>query len=383
MAKMTETPSLNWPRIIIQSSLLAFALLIVPLLLMTAIAAIKVIPFVNVFLSHAQLDRNTLISRVKSGWNQEPPVINGNYVLLALGTDELPNRPDMPIMTDTIIMASIDLKQSKLTTVTIPRDYWSDQFQTKINSLYEYGRQQDSTQPYALLLQELAILTPVKVTAVLTISPTTLMQLIDVLGGVEITVPVGFTDTQFPRDDVDIITERDPKKLYETVMFNAGLQTMNGRQAMQYMRSRHGRNGQNDDIARAERQSLVMQSVAAKFGSLQLYTDPKKLADLWLFYQAHFNEDLPLETIISLVRYRIDQIGWQGTISATLAALREFTVAQTSIPITRYNQVTRKIEPGILYNPPIKKNKYSGQWVYIATDSATLTSYITQRLNHD
>ena len=143
---MTETPTLNWPRIIIQSSLIATALLFVPFVLLVFLLVLKATPFIQSFLTSAQLDHKVLISRIKSGWQQEPPIENGKYTLVALGTDELPNRSDMPVMTDTIMFVSLDLSRGKLSTVTIPRDYWSDQFQTKINSLYEYGRKQDSFQ---------------------------------------------------------------------------------------------------------------------------------------------------------------------------------------------------------------------------------------------
>ena len=380
---MTETPTLNWPRIIIQSSLIATALLFVPFVLLVFLLVLKATPFIQSFLTSAQLDHKVLISRIKSGWQQEPPIENGKYTLVALGTDELPNRSDMPVMTDTIMFVSLDLSRGKLSTVTIPRDYWSDQFQTKINSLYEYGRKQDSTQPYTLLLQELSLLTPTKVQTVVAISPTKLMQLIDVLEGVEVEVPIGFTDSQFPRDDVDITKERDPKKLYETVSFTPGPQILTGRQAMQYMRSRHGTNGQNDDVARSQRQALVLQAIARKLGSAETLRTPKRLAQLWQFYQQEYDASLSFETLVSLARYRINQVGWRGTIRATFSALSNFTVSQATIPITRYDQVTRKIEPGILYNPPVQKHKYFGQWVYIATDSATLNTYITNKLNHD
>jgi polyisoprenyl-teichoic acid--peptidoglycan teichoic acid transferase len=380
---MHETTTLNWPRIIIQSSLLATTFLLIPVLLLVIVVALQILPFIQSFMTSAELTQEQLISRIQSGWRQEPPLSNGKYVVVALGTDELPNRQDMPIMTDTIILASLDLKQGSLHTISIPRDYWSDQFQTKINSLYEYGRKQDSTRPYELLLQELSTLTPAQIDSVITISPTKLMHLIEILEGIEIDVPVEFTDSRFPRDDVDITRERDPKKLYETISFAVGPQTMTGRQAMQYMRSRNGTNGQNDDIARAERQTLVLQSILHKLSSVETLKNAERLAQLWKFYQQEFDSSLSFETLISLARYRINHVGWKGTIRATLAAATDFTITQASIPVTRYDQVTKKIEPGILYNPPIQKQKYFGQWVYIATDSAVLSTYITTKLNYD
>lgn len=377
---MTETPTLNWPRIIIQSSLLAFAFLLLPLLVISIVLILRFFPFVNSFVTYSHIDRAELWSRIKSGWQQAPPLDAGKYTFVVLGTDELPNRSDMPVMTDTIMLVSLDFNQSTLRTVSIPRDLWSEQFQTKINSLYEYGRKQDPTQPHQLLLRELAQLTPAKIQAVISITPTKLAQLIDILGGVEVTVPIGFTDAQFPRDDVDITVERDPKKLYETITFEPGKQIMTGRQALQYMRSRHGTNGQNNDISRAERQALVLRAISSRLANTQTLNNPKLLAELWRFYHQEFDANLPLETLVSLFHYRIRQVGWQGTIRATLAAHADFTVTQSTIPVTHYNQLSKKIEPGILYNPPMNKRDYLGQWVYVATDAAVLNSYITTQL---
>ena len=377
---MTETPILNWPRIIIQSSLLALALLFIPILLIFTALVIRFSPYVQTFLASSQLKPEELKERILAGWHQNPELENGKYAFVVLGTDELPNRTDTPIMTDTIVLVSVDLNQATIKTMTIPRDLWSEQFKTKINSLYEYGRKQNKAEPYALLLQELALLTPAKIQTVISISPIKLAKLIDTLGGVEITVPIGFTDTQFPRDDVDIKTERDPKKLYETVTFEPGKQVMTGRQALQYMRSRHGTNGQDNDIARAERQTLIVQSIMRTVMSSQIRSNPERMAKLWQFYQQEFDASLSLETMISLLRYRIERIGWQGTIRTTATALTDFTITQSSIPVTHYSQTSKKIEPGILYNPPMNKRDYFGQWVYVATDSAVLNTYISTQL---
>lgn len=380
---MTETRSLNWPRIIIQSSLLALALLIVPVLLIVLIAILRIRPFTQSFFAHAQLDQAELVSRLQTGWNQEPPVANGKFTIVVLGTDELPNRPDMPIMTDTIMLASVDLNQGTVKTIAIPRDYWSERYQTKINSLYEYGRKQNPSKPYDLLLQEIATLTPAQVRAVITISPVKLGQFIDALGGVEVDVPTGFVDTRFPRDDVDITTVRDPKKLYETIEFKSGKQNMTGHQALQYIRSRHGSNGQDNDIARAERQAVLLQAIARQMTQAATIKNPEILGELWQFYQREFDSAVPIETLVSLAHYRVNQVGWRGTLHDTVSALTDFSVFQETVPVTRYNRTSKKIETGLLINPPMNKRQYQGQWVYVATNSAALSKYVTAKLGYD
>lgn len=380
---MPEKTSLNWFRVIIQSSAIALALVLLPFFAFFVAAAITILPFTNTFFAQANITPQKLLARAKAGWRQSPPLFEGKYTLLLLGTDELPNRPEMPIMTDTIMLVSLDLKQGRVNTVAIPRDLWSSQYQTKINSLYEYGRQRDPQHPNDLLLSELAELVAVPIQSVLTINPSTLALLIDALQGVEIDVPVSFTDTQFPRDDVDIRTERDPQKLYETVHFDSGKHMLTGKQALQYMRSRHGNNSQNTDIARSERQTIVMRAIAAQLIDQTTLKNPDLLAKLWNFYQAEYEQSLSFETLVSLVSYRINVIGWQGSIRKTITALRSFTVTQANIPITHYNQATKKDELGLLYNPKQNKMLYQGQWVYVATNSALLKNYLQEKLGYD
>lgn len=374
---MSTPQTLHWPKIIIQSTALAVALLILPILILTFVFILRVSPFIDSFFVNAGITPRDFIGKLQTGWQQSAPIDDGAYALVVLGSDELPNRQHMPVMTDTVMLVVLNLRQGSIKTLTIPRDYWSEQFQTKINGLFELGRKQNPDKPYELLLRELQTLTPTKFKTVVMVSPVALIELIDTLGGIEIDVPVGFRDAQFPRDGVDIIKEHDPEKLYETIEFSAGIQRMNGQKALQYMRSRHGTNGQDNDLERAKRQSQVIRSVGQTLFSDSLIRNPVKMGQLWQHYQKNYGSALSFETIMSLLRYRIEQVGWKGTLRATVRANTEFTISQSQIPVTHYSSITKKIEPGILFNPPLQKKAYYGQWVYIATDSAVLSQYVT------
>jgi LCP family protein required for cell wall assembly len=72
-------------------------------------------------------------------------------------------------------------------------------------------------------------------------------EIVDALGGIEVDVPYEIVDTEYPTEDYGT----------EEVHFNAGLQHMNGEQALKYVRTR---NADSDD-ARRERQIDVIVSI--------------------------------------------------------------------------------------------------------------------------
>jgi LCP family protein required for cell wall assembly len=90
---------------------------------------------------------------------------------------------------------------------------------------------------------------------------------VDSVGGVDITVPDTFTDYQYPAGECN--DQPGANCAYETIHFNAGLQHMNGSQALIFSRSRHSNdNGEGTDFARSRRQQLVVAALKQKAVSL-------------------------------------------------------------------------------------------------------------------
>jgi LCP family protein required for cell wall assembly len=83
---------------------------------------------------------------------------------------------------------------------------------------------------------------------------TAFQQAVNAVGGIDIDVPVGFTDDQYPACAADTCP-------YETIHFNAGEQHMDGAVALEYARSRHGNNGQGSDFARSARQQQIVDAL--------------------------------------------------------------------------------------------------------------------------
>lgn len=335
--------------VLLKSSLLAIFFAIIMLLLTAFGVGIFYWNKFEVFAKSANTTTSEIIQIFKKGWN-EPIIAESNKKnILILGLDSLENRGDIPPLTDTIILASINTENGKITTLPFPRDLWIEEYQTKINALYYYGKDRFPESPEKFPKEVIANLTSMPIHHTIVISLQQLEEIIDLVGGIKINIPESFTDDQFPRTDVDVTIVRDPKLLYETISFEKGEEIMSGERALKYIRSRHSQGDQGTDLARSQRQQLVIESLSDNLLNIKKYiSQPKKLGLLYKYYQENFASQIPITQLISM-----------GKILYPSLSKIEFIKASISTQPDRAD--------GILVNPTPSK-KYQNQWVYIISD---------------
>jgi LCP family protein required for cell wall assembly len=295
----------------------------------------------------------------KQGWHTTPQQRDGKVTFLILGTDEVENRGASTHLTDTMLLATLNLKTGQVSLLPLPRDVWSDEYETRINALYVYGHDRYPSEPEKFPREVLEQMFGVKIDHTVVLNLPTLAQLIDTAGGVEVNIPEGFIDSEFPRSDVDITKERDPKKLYETIEFKTGTEIMNGERVLKYIRSRHSTGDQGDDVARSQRQQQVILSLVNTLKNPHFYFDTERAGELYAFYQTHFDKALPITELIG--------------IGKSLYPVRNSIKFSTNaISIFPDNP------QGVITHPPVKETK--GQWVYTVRDSQKLATEVKQKL---
>ncbi len=318
------------------------------------------------FSDSSQVNFSELKNTITTGWH-EPITQTNNYKnFLILGTDSLESRGDAPPLTDSIIIVSLNLNNGQVKMLSLPRDLWIDQYQTKINTLLAYGQDRNPDRPDELSRSTIAELTglPIHHTIVLKIEQVS--SLIDLLGGVEVEIQAGFIDDQFPRPDVDIKTEHDPAKLYQRVEFVKGREVMNGERALQYMRSRHSQNDQGTDDARAIRQQQVISALINQLKTGHVLTDPTKLGHLYRFYLDNFNQFLPVTQLLAVGKQL-----WP--IRSQIASGLKLESQQLSIYPSDPD--------GLITHPKTNLARYQNQWVYIIRDKTKFQTEIKSKLN--
>ena len=179
-------------------------------------------------------------------------------------------------LTDSIIIAHIDSNTKKYVLVSVPRDLWI-QGGRKLNA-------EASVNGYVGAESAIATITGLPINNYVAVSFADFVKLIDELGGVNIEVPAAFTDNLYPidgeenntcgktEDEIntlkaqysDFNLERQFTCRYETISYQKGPATLDGKTALKFVRSRHG----DSDFGRSARQFAVLKGIFTKLVSL-------------------------------------------------------------------------------------------------------------------
>lgn len=316
----------------------------------------------GVFADTAKTSRQAFLQTVDQGWNTSVVETDDHKNILILGEDTLPTRGDIPPLTDTLLLVSFNLDSGQISMLSFPRDLWLDEYQTRINALYFYGQEKYPNNPKQFPTEVLSELTQIPIHHTIVISLDDLEKLIDLSGGVTIQIEEAFTDTEFPRTDVDITKVNDPKLLYETISFEKGTETMSGERALKYIRSRHSSGDQGTDTARGTRQQQIVQALLTQFSDPSFWIkNPKAAGEMYAFYHETFEVAMPFTQI--------------------LATLKRVLPHKESLTLQKNTLSIQPDDPeGVLIHPP--PSKYQNQWVYAIVDLEKFRQEITKNLGY-
>jgi polyisoprenyl-teichoic acid--peptidoglycan teichoic acid transferase len=244
-------------------------------------------------------------------------------------------------LTDSIIVASYDLKTSKATLFSIPRDLWLTNADAKVNTLYQVGKKQTGNGlKYAE--EKIGEILNLPIHYGVRVDFEGFAKAVDLVEGIDVEVPKTFDDYNYPiegkEEDLCGLTEKEVemtveqfqslklpadtpsqpgseegKKKYkvlvglndkiatessdfacrfEHIHFDQGKAHMDGETALKFVRSRQGTNGEGSDFARSRRQQIVLDAFRSKVLSLETLLDPGKLFGLASTFGGSFETDI-------------------------------------------------------------------------------------------
>ncbi|HEX2766171.1 MAG TPA: LCP family protein [Candidatus Limnocylindria bacterium] len=192
--------------------------------------------------------------------SDQPEVGLGQRVtVLLVGVDFAPGRDHH--LTDTMLVATLDPDTGDSAMISIPRDLYGVPlgdgrvYNAKLNSLLSTASADPVTYPLggpATLKAAIGELLGTRIHYFAAIDIEGLREVIDTIGGVDVTVERAIDDPRYP----DTLTGQ--RGLY----IPAGRQHMDGATALGYARSRMGQG--ESDFTRAERQQQLLAAIAAK-----------------------------------------------------------------------------------------------------------------------
>jgi len=278
---------------------------------------------------------------------------------LVLGTDTVANKPNAPVLTDSMLLVSLNARTGSINLLSLPRDLWIDAYQTRINALYYYGIEKYPDQPERFPSDVIAELTGIPIHYTLIISLETLGHMVDALGGVEVSVTTGFTDPKFPRDDVDLSQEQDPSKLYKTITFNEGIENMSGSRVLEYARSRNSEGDTGTDINRSERQQAIITALITKLSKPSVMLNPDTAAKMYLIYDQNLAQQISLLDVIIF--------------------LKQLFPIRDQIELRSHHlSIYPDHENGVIEHPPMVSTQ--GQWIYSIRDMELFKQEIYDKL---
>jgi LCP family protein required for cell wall assembly len=196
---------------------------------------------------------------------RKDPVAQDAVNYLILGSDTRDPNNTTGSRSDTIILMHVNKDHSAAQLVSIPRDSWvhvpkspNGQYgntNAKINAAYAWGG-------LPLTVETVEEFTGVRIDHVVMVDFSGFKEIIDALGGVEITVDQAFTSTH----------SLNPNGIRH---FNAGPQVMDGAAALDYSRERFA--FADGDFARIRHQQQMIKAVLDKAASGDLLVNPARL----------------------------------------------------------------------------------------------------------
>lgn len=260
---------------------------------------------------------------------------NGTTNLVFMGKGSINHKA--ADLTDSMMFISLIHSTHKITIIPIPRDTWVNTMKAKINTAYYYGNERRMGGGLDLAKSAISEITGQPVHYAIALDFAGFIELINIVGGIEVNVNNSFDDYKYPIPGLENVEPEEDR--YEHLHFEAGPQHMDGGTALKFARSRHAEGDEGTDFARSARQQKIISAFKDKIISTETLFNFQTIQQMF-------------ESIYSSIDTDIKSEEYAGFFNFFLG----------------YHQSNQSINPGnlenYLTNPP-SKSPYKGQWVLV------------------
>lgn len=197
-------------------------------------------------------------------------------------------------LVDTIIVASLDMKNKSASLLSIPRDYYVKSAQYgngKINELYRNNKKiLGEEKAYETFKAVTGEITGLDIQYYVRVDFNGFVDVVDSLGGINVDVKEAINDPFYPNE-----TDNG----YTLFQVNAGPQEMDGETALKFTRSRKT----TSDFSRALRQQQVIMAIREKALSGKVLTDPSVIKKIYDSISKNLNTDISIREMITLASF--------------------------------------------------------------------------------
>ena len=247
---------------------------------------IELIPTLLSYTQHT-VARTTTEKTLTYKYNGNQKLIN----ILLLGSDNDTKFVSTDVLTQTVIILSINTQTNQVNMISIPRDFWVPI--AGVSSYGGYGKidQASGYGGFALTRETIEKDFGVHIDYYAWVGLGGFIKVIDTFGGVDIDANHPVLDEDYPND----VTGSDPYSAIR-LYIPSGAQHLDGTEALEYVRSRHG--DLQGDFGRSARQQQILLTLEHKIGASDLITKiPQVVNEL----QGSVLTDMSVVNITSLV----------------------------------------------------------------------------------
>jgi polyisoprenyl-teichoic acid--peptidoglycan teichoic acid transferase len=221
-----------------------------------------------------------------------------NILLLGMGG----KGHDGAYLTDTIMLASLDVKNKKVSLLSIPRDLsipvegasdW-----TKINNINAFAEAKSAGSGGMAISQAVSDILDIPIDYYVRADFDGFKNIIDKIGGVDVQVENTLDDYSYPIDGQE--DNPDYYARFNHLHVDKGLQHMDGSLALKFARSRHGSGSEGSDFARARRQQLILEATKQKLMTVGILLNPVKLSEIISELNNHVDTNLQIWEMIKM-----------------------------------------------------------------------------------
>jgi LCP family protein required for cell wall assembly len=253
---------------------------------------------------------NQFIRPVSRGAEEVPGITNSSaniqgraWNILLLGSDN-DNKYRFPaVLTQVMLIVRVDTVNNSITLLSIPRDSWvwvpDVGGMHKIDQAFFLGANRSGKFEDGVRLARLTVEKDygIPIDRYGWVGLEGFAKVIDTLGGLDIDVTHPMIDDLYPDDTGK---NADPKNhyAYKRIYIAPGPQHLNGQQALEYVRTRHG--DLTGDIGRTERQQQVLQALKLKLNTTNIISH---LSELFRDLAGHVYTDLNEQEMIAFANF--------------------------------------------------------------------------------
>jgi LCP family protein required for cell wall assembly len=211
-----------------------------------------------------------------------------NFLLIGTGNEE----HDGADLTDTLILASLDTEDKTVSMTSIPRDLHlkDDEYRSiRINEVFYYAKEDTGSVEGGLeyLIDQVEDVSGQEIHYYVKIDFQGFVEIIDVLGGVEVTLDESLIDPFYPKGETGYL---------ENFTLSAGKHILDGETALKFVRSRKT----TSDFDRSKRQQQLLEAIKEKALKKQLILDQGKIKELIQTINENFQTNLTTRELLTL-----------------------------------------------------------------------------------